>query len=68
MVVVALFALLFLPSFVQTARTEAWAGSNDETPAAPPREPYPSTTSEFPYAVNFKQGATRFLNGDNCLP
>jgi hypothetical protein len=64
MVVVALFALLFLPLFVQTIGTEAWAGSNDETPAAPARKPDTSTTSEFPYAVNFEQGATRFLNGD----
>ena len=36
----------------------------DEVPATPARKLDPPTTSEFPYAVRFEQGATRFLNGD----
>ena len=64
MFAIALLALLVLPSFVQTAKTEAWASSNDEAPATPARKPDSPTTSEFPYAVKFEQGATRFLHGD----
>jgi hypothetical protein len=65
MFVIALFAFLILPSFVQTTNVEAWAGSNvDEAPASSARRPDNPTTSEFPYAVQFEQGATRFLNGD----
>jgi beta-lactamase regulating signal transducer with metallopeptidase domain len=61
MFVMALFALVVLPWFVQTTKTEARAGSNDETPAP---KPGTSTTSEFPYKLKFEQGATRFLDGD----
>ena len=64
MFVIALLAFLVLPSFVQTTTTEARAGPSDEAPAPPARKPDTPTTSEFPYAVQFEQGATRFLNGD----
>lgn len=62
--VIALLAFLVLPSFVETTKTEARAGANDEAPATPDRKPTTSTTSEFPYAVKFEQGATRFKDGD----
>jgi len=63
MFVIALLALLVLPSFIRTTRMEARAGSNDDPPP-PARKPDTPATSEFPYAVRFEQGATRFLNGD----
>jgi len=63
MFVIALLAFLVLPSFVQTTM-EAWAGSDNDAPAAPARRSDSPIASEFPYAVNFEQGATRFLNGD----
>jgi hypothetical protein len=37
MFVIAVLAFLALPSFVQSAKTEARAGSNDEASATPPR-------------------------------
>ena len=63
MFVIALLAVLVLPLFVQT-RTQAWAGSENEAPALPAAQPDSRNASEFPYAVRFEQGATRFLNGD----
>ena len=44
--------------------TAAWAGPSDEAPATPAEKPDAPATSEFPYAVQFEQGATRFLKGD----
>jgi beta-lactamase regulating signal transducer with metallopeptidase domain len=44
--------------------TIAPAGSSYEGPSTPARNSDVSTTSSFPYAVRFEQGATRFLNGD----
>jgi hypothetical protein len=35
-----------------------------QEPKAPARKPGTARTSEFPYALNFEQGATRFLEGD----
>ncbi len=64
MLVVAALAILVLPSFVQTTKTEAWAASKDETPATKSEKPDTSTTPEFRYVVKFEQGATRFENGD----
>ncbi len=64
MFVIALLALLVLPSFIQTSEREAWAGANDVAQATPARKPDTPTTSEFPHAVRFEQGATRFLKGD----
>ncbi|HWB11893.1 MAG TPA: hypothetical protein VG826_21865 [Pirellulales bacterium] len=62
MFVLALLALVVLPAFVQSAKTEARAASNEEAPATPAQEP---DASEFPHVVKFEQGATRFLDGDN---
>lgn len=62
--VLALLAILVLPSFVQTVPAEARAGSKDESPATLNEKAAAPTTSEFPYAVRFEQGATRFLDGD----
>jgi beta-lactamase regulating signal transducer with metallopeptidase domain len=38
--------------------------SDDDAPAAPARKPDTEAASEFPYAVRFEQGATRFSSGD----
>ncbi len=64
MFVIALLALFVLPSFVQATKAEPAAGSTSKTAATPAGKPNPTTTSEFPYAVKFEQGATRFLNSD----
>jgi beta-lactamase regulating signal transducer with metallopeptidase domain len=64
MLVIALLALLVLPTFAATSKTEAPAGSSGEPPAAQARKQEAQATSEFPYAVRFEQGATRFLKGD----
>jgi beta-lactamase regulating signal transducer with metallopeptidase domain len=64
MFVIALLAVLFLPSFVETTTTQAWAGPNDGAPATPAGKPDMPIASEFPYAVKFEQGATQFSNGD----
>jgi hypothetical protein len=95
-VVIALFAFLVLPSFVETTKAEPRAGSNDEAPVTPDGnrgglvgkhgdtaandpavnqalawlkrqqsgKPDAPTTSEFPCALKFEQGATRFADGD----
>ena len=62
--VIALFALLVLPSFVETTKTEARADSNDEAAAAPAGKPETQATSQFPHVVKFEQGATHFADGD----
>jgi beta-lactamase regulating signal transducer with metallopeptidase domain len=64
MFAIALLAFLVLPLFIRTSQTEAWARPDDEAPPTPARKPDASTTADFPYAVQFDQGATRFLNGD----
>jgi beta-lactamase regulating signal transducer with metallopeptidase domain len=88
-VAVALLALIALPSFAQSTKTDERKDPNhpgqvsDQRPrpapalsnksktpavAAPSSQPAPiadkSVNSEFPYAVRFEQGATRFLKGD----
>ena len=63
MLVVALVALLVLPTFVQSMKT--WAASADDEPAAPASISESSTTSEFPHVVRFEQGATQFIEGDD---
>ena len=62
--VVALFAILVIPSFILTTRIEARGGSTDGAPAAPAQKLDRATTSELPHAIQFDQGATRFVNGD----
>src|SRR5262249_45422746 len=63
LVVVALAALLVLPAFIHTSRMKARAG-NDEASAAASRKVDHPAPSEFPHAVRFEQGATRFAGGD----
>jgi beta-lactamase regulating signal transducer with metallopeptidase domain len=67
MIVIALFAILVIPSFIRTTKIEARAGSIDGTPAKPTQKSASPTTSELPYAVRFDQGATRFANGDEII-
>src|SRR5262249_6103728 len=57
-VVIGLVAVVILPAFVQTTETETRAGSDGNAPAVP--KPEAPTTLEFPHAVRFEQGATRF--------
>ena len=64
MVAIALVGCLVLPSFVQTTRNDARADSKADTPATPARKPETRPASEFPYAVRFEQGATKFSKGD----
>jgi beta-lactamase regulating signal transducer with metallopeptidase domain len=62
--VIALLALLVLPTSVQIGKKQARADSTDEAAATPAQKPDTVTTSEFPHVVRFEQGATRFLDGD----
>jgi beta-lactamase regulating signal transducer with metallopeptidase domain len=64
MFVIAALAFLVLPLFVQTATREARAVPSDEPSAQATQKPKTPATSEFPYAVKFEQGATRFQDGD----
>jgi beta-lactamase regulating signal transducer with metallopeptidase domain len=57
------FVLVVLASFVQSTKTEARAGSNEEAAAA--ATPDASVPTDFPHVVKFEQGATRFLDGDS---
>jgi hypothetical protein len=66
-----MLALLVIPSFIATTKTEARADSKDEAaaePAAKTQTPADKAQtpagSELPYAVKFEQGATRFADGD----
>ena len=61
--VVVLVALLVLPAFIQTSRMKARAGNEEGSAAASPKVDRPAT-AEFPHAVRFEQGATRFAGGD----
>ena len=58
---IALFAGLL---FVEATRVQAGADAQDAAPAKPADRAIASTTSQFPFAVPFEQGATRLLNGD----
>jgi beta-lactamase regulating signal transducer with metallopeptidase domain len=60
MFVLALLALVVLPVFVESAKTEARADANEQASGTPDA----STPSDFPHVVKFEQGATRFLDGD----
>ena len=65
MFVIALLAILVVPSFIRTTAMEARAESDDDAPpTAAAGKPDNPTTSEFPYTVKFEQGATQFLDGD----
>lgn len=59
---IILLALIALPLWVQNVKT-ARAASKDEPPAAAARNS-DKPNSEFPHAVRFEQGATRFADGD----
>ncbi len=61
-IAIALFAMLLLPSFADTSKPQAPADSQDRAEATDNKAA--PATSEFPYAVKFEQGATRFEKGD----
>ena len=64
LVVIILLAFLVLPSFVRTTTKEAGAASTDGALPSPTQKPDITVTADFPYAIQFEQGATRFLDGD----
>jgi hypothetical protein len=64
LIAIASLAFLISASFLPTAQKEAQAGGSDQAQAAPAPRPETPTTHEFPYAVRFEQGATRFADGD----
>ena len=67
MAVIALFAILTIPSFVPITRAETGEGrENAESATAAVSSDTPAT-AEFPYSVRFEQGATRFLSGDGII-
>jgi beta-lactamase regulating signal transducer with metallopeptidase domain len=61
---IAVFAFFVLPCFVETTSGKARAGSSDPATTSTGRNADPAAAAEFPYAVRFEQGATRFLDGD----
>lgn len=61
----ALCALLVFPSFFACTNREVWAAPKEDLPSAPTAKPDAKRESEFPFAVPFEQGATRFLKGDD---
>ena len=64
LVVIILLAFLVLPSFVRTATKEAGAAPADGALPSSTQTPDITVTADFPYAIQFEQGATRFLDGD----
>jgi beta-lactamase regulating signal transducer with metallopeptidase domain len=62
--VVALLALVTLPSFFSTSRTDAETPSTADAPAAQAPKPDRPPGSEFPYTVRFEQGASKLPDGD----
>jgi beta-lactamase regulating signal transducer with metallopeptidase domain len=62
--VMALLALIVLPLSFRTTKTEVMAGSDGEARERSAGKPNTPTAPEFPYAVKFEQGATRFQDGD----
>ena len=58
------WALPTLRGAVAETEKERPAAGPNRGPRFRPREPNSRATSEFPYAVKFEQGETRFLNGD----
>lgn len=65
MSLVAMLAILLLPFSVEPRHKTAWAAPNDDSSAAKSENAQNRAASEFPYAVNFEQGATQFAEGDN---
>ncbi|MGC8641970.1 MAG: hypothetical protein ACP5XB_19055, partial [Isosphaeraceae bacterium] len=63
MFIIALLAFFVLPVFIRATKQEARAAANDDAPASAGK-PDSRATLEFPHIVPFKQGATRFLKGD----
>jgi beta-lactamase regulating signal transducer with metallopeptidase domain len=71
--VVILLALIALPAFAQSTKSQEQNRSDSPRPSnpsiaaratKPARVPETPPTSEFPYTVHFEQGASRLLKGD----
>ena len=63
-VVVALLALVVLPTFVGATRARGEGDAGNEIAAVTAAKPDKAATPEFPHVVKFEQGATRFEDGD----
>ena len=63
MLFIGLVACVLLPAWMRTSSTQAWAGAGKRWRGAVD-EPETLATSEFPFVVQFEQGATRFEPGD----
>lgn len=61
---VAVVAVLVLP-FSLESRRQAWAAPKEDSAPADGETSHARAASEFPYAVEFEQGATRFEEGDD---
>ena len=64
-VVILTLAVLVLPLFARTTVMKAGPLPDDGRPGAPGSTAATTTQSDFPYAVPFEQGATRFKDGDS---
>ncbi len=64
MLFIGLVACVLLPTWMRTSSTQAWAGAQESDGAVRVDEPETPATSEFPFVVQFEQGATRFEPGD----
>lgn len=62
---VTVMAVLALAFSIETQRKNALAAANDDSSAAKSEQPQNRAASEFPYAVDFEQGATQFAEGDD---
>ena len=63
--VVAVIAILALGFSFGPQHKTALAAPGDDASAAKAEQPRRRAASEFPYAVDFEQGATRFAEGDD---
>lgn len=65
MFVVAVMALVVLPVSLESRPKKAWAAAKEGPSAVKAERPKDQAASEFPYEVDFEQGATQFAEGDN---
>lgn len=64
MISIGLFALVIVPTWMHATSLEAAPGPAEKAGAVQSEEETLSLAGEFPYAVQFEQGATRFEAGD----
>jgi beta-lactamase regulating signal transducer with metallopeptidase domain len=64
LLIVALLGIVALPPFIRFAPATVRAASSQDPPPTAASKPETPPASGFPYVVQFEQGATRFLKGD----